>query len=240
MRTLRLRQSQFGGTILGIILGILFGLAVAVAVALYVGKVPVPFTNHNQPRTPAQDAEEAQRNRNWDPNAPLGGRNTGVRQPSISGAVGGASPAQPTTPDTTNPPEPSLVPDKPEPPPPPKQTASKPTAASSKPAATKPSSEDPLGDMLRERAGREANTKSGDPFTYYVQAGAFRSQTDAEAQRARLSLLGIQARVTEREQAGRTVYRVRVGPFDNKDSADRAKSQLDNNSVDSALVRVQR
>ncbi len=238
MRTLRLRQSQFGGTILGIILGILFGLAVAVAVALYVGKVPVPFTNHNQPRTPAQDAEEAQRNRNWDPNAPLGGRNTGVRQPSISGSVGGASPAQPTQPDTTNPPTPSLVPDTtpettapPKPPKPPASAASKPTA--------KPS-EDPLGDMLRERAGREANTKSGDPFTYYVQAGAFRSQTDAEAQRARLTLLGIQARVTEREQAGRTVYRVRVGPFDNKDSADRAKSQLDNNSVDSALVRVQR
>ena len=234
MRTLRLRQSQFGGTILGIILGILFGLAVAVAVALYVGKVPVPFTNHNQPRTPAQDAEEAQRNRNWDPNAPLGGRNSGVRQPSISGSVGGAS----TPPDTTNPPTPSLVPDTtpettapPKPPKPPASAASKPTA--------KPS-EDPLGDMLRERAGREANTKSGDPFTYYVQAGAFRSQTDAEAQRARLTLLGIQARVTEREQAGRTVYRVRVGPFDNKDSADRAKSQLDNNSVDSALVRVQR
>jgi len=33
---------------------------------------------------------------------------------------------------------------------------------------------------------------------------------------------------------------VRVGPFDNKDSADKAKAQLDNNSVDSALVRVQR
>ena len=235
MRTLRVRQSQFGGTILGIILGILFGLAVAVAVALYVGKVPVPFTNHNQPRTPAQDAQEAERNRNWDPNAPLGGRNTGVRQPSISGAVGGASPAQPATPpDTTNPPPPVLVPDaQPETPPPPRQPASKPTP-------TPKPSEDPLGDMLRERAGREANTKSSDPFTYYVQAGAFRSQTDAEAQRARLNLMGIQARVTEREQAGRTVYRVRVGPFDNKDSADRAKSQLDNNSVDSALVRVQR
>ena len=235
MRTLRLRKSQFGGTILGIILGILFGLAVAVAVALYVGKVPVPFTNHNQPRTPAQDAAEAERNRNWDPNAPLGGRNSGVRQPSISGAVGGASPAQPATPpETTTRPEPSLVPDTPEPPAPP------PKPAASKPAPTPKPSEDPLGDMLRERAGREANTKSSDPFTYYVQAGAFRSQTDAEAQRARLNLLGIQARVTEREQAGRTVYRVRVGPFDNKDSADKAKAQLDNNRVDSALVRVQR
>ena len=238
MKTMRSRQSQFGGTILGIILGILFGLAVAVAVALYEGKVPVPFTNHNQPRSADQDAAEAERNRNWDPNAPLGGRNSGVRQPTISGAVGGASPAAPSDPvaTTTLPPQPTLVPDA-DVPPPPKPPASKPAAT----AATTPKpSEDPLGDLLRERSGRAANTNSGDPFTYYVQAGAFRASADADAQRARLNLLGIQARVTEREQAGRTVYRVRVGPFDNKEAADRAKSQLDTNSVDSALVRVQR
>lgn len=235
------RGGQHGGTILGIVLGILFGLAVAVAVALYVGKVPVPFTSHNQPRTADQDAAEAERNRNWDPNSPLGGRNSGVRQPSVSGTVGGAS--APAEDEAPMPPPPSLVPDAPDtdtaqvPPTPPK-----PPPTSEKPVATptpKPS-DDPLGDLLRERAGRAANTNSGDPFTYYVQAGAFRAVADADAQRARLSLLGIQARVTEREQAGRTVYRVRVGPFDNKDAADRAKAQLDGNNVDSALVRVQR
>ena len=59
-------------------------------------------------------------------------------------------------------------------------------------------------------------------------------------QRARLLLLGMQAKVTEREQAGRTVYRVRVGPFDKKDDADRIKDRLDNNSIETALVRVQR
>jgi len=76
--------------------------------------------------------------------------------------------------------------------------------------------------------------------TYFVQAGAFRTPDDAEAQRARLSLMGVEARVTEREQAGRTVYRVRVGPFQNKDAADRVKDRLDGNGFDSALVRVQR
>ena len=50
----------------------------------------------------------------------------------------------------------------------------------------------------------------------------------------------MQARVTEREQAGRTVYRVRVGPFDKKDDADKVKDRLDNNSIETALVRVQR
>ncbi|MCB2070411.1 MAG: SPOR domain-containing protein, partial [Ottowia sp.] len=53
-----------------------------------------------------------------------------------------------------------------------------------------------------------------------------------------MSLIGVEARVTEREQAGRTVYRVRVGPFQNKDAADRVKERLAGNGLDAALVRV--
>ena len=42
------------------------------------------------------------------------------------------------------------------------------------------------------------------------------------------------------DQSGRTVYRVRVGPFDRRDEADTAKDKLENNGVESSLVRVQR
>ena len=87
---------------------------------------------------------------------------------------------------------------------------------------------------------RRAGLIGLDPFNYFVQAGAYRTPEDAEQQRARLLLLGMQAKVTEREQAGRTVYRVRVGPFDKKDDADKVKDRLDNNSIETALVRVQR
>jgi cell division protein FtsN len=75
---------------------------------------------------------------------------------------------------------------------------------------------------------------------YFVQAGAFRTPDDAEAQRAKLSLMGVEARITEREQAGRTVYRVRAGPFNKKEDADRLKERLDGGGLESALVRVQR
>ena len=81
---------------------------------------------------------------------------------------------------------------------------------------------------------------AGDPFTYYVQAGAFARTEDAEQQRARLAMLGVESRLTEREQGGRTVYRVRVGPFEKKEDADAAKEKLGDAGVDSALVRVQR
>ena len=66
-----MRQAQRGGTFLGIILGVVIGLAGALAVAIYVTKVPVPFMNKNQPRKAEQDAAEALKNKNWDPNAPL-------------------------------------------------------------------------------------------------------------------------------------------------------------------------
>lgn len=91
------------------------------------------------------------------------------------------------------------------------------------------------------RANAAANTSTNEaPFTFFVQVGAYRMQQDADAQRARLGLMGIDARVSEREQAGQTVYRVRVGPFQNKDAADRVKERLSGNGYDAALVRVAR
>jgi len=36
------------------------------------------------------------------------------------------------------------------------------------------------------------------------------------------------------------VFRVRVGPFDKKDDADKAKEKLDKAGLETALVRVQR
>ncbi|PKO59104.1 MAG: sporulation protein, partial [Betaproteobacteria bacterium HGW-Betaproteobacteria-18] len=67
-----------------------------------------------------------------------------------------------------------------------------------------------------------------------------RTTEDAEAQRAKLSLSGIETKISEREQAGRTVYRVRLGPFDKREDADAAKTRLESAGIETALVRVQR
>jgi cell division protein FtsN len=101
-----------------------------------------------------------------------------------------------------------------------------------------------LGDLARAKtagAGAAGSTAAGaDPFTYSVQAGAYRTPEDAETQRAKLAMLGFDAKISEREQSGHTVYRVRIGPFDKKDEAEKAKERLDGSGVDTALVRVQR
>ena len=100
-----------------------------------------------------------------------------------------------------------------------------------KPAVTA----DPLGDLAKARAG-----VTSEPFVYFVQVGAFRTVEDAESQRAKLSLSGVEAKVSEREQAGRAVFRVRVGPFEKKEDAEKTKAKLDATGVETALVRVQR
>jgi cell division protein FtsN len=110
-------------------------------------------------------------------------------------------------------------------------------------SATPPAAATPQPATNQPAAAPAANPKasnSTDPFTYFVQAGAFKSATDADAQKAKLSMMGIEAKVSEREQAGRVVYRVRSGPFDDKDQAEKIKARLDSNGMDAALVRVQR
>ena len=216
-------HTQRGGTFLGVIVGLLLGLGAALAVALYVTKVPVPFMNKGATKTTAeQDAQESQKNKNWDPNAPLYGKNPA--KASASGTVGTATVVTGTATAVAN-----------------TGTAAKPATPAS---AAKPSA-DPLGDLAKAKTAggttaTAAVSSGADPFTYFVQAGAFRTPEDAEAQKAKLVIAGFEAKITEREQSGRTVFRVRVGPIDKKDEADKAKEKLEAAGFETAVVRVQR
>jgi cell division protein FtsN len=98
------------------------------------------------------------------------------------------------------------------------------------------------GQSPRPRHPKEpqaAAAKAPDPFTYFVQVGAFRTADDAETQRAKLSLAGIETKVSERQQAGSLVHRVRVGPFDTREAAEKSRNQLNASGIEAALVRVQ-
>jgi cell division protein FtsN len=211
---MRNRFGQSGGTFVGFVGGLVLGLGIALAVAVYVTKVPVPFMSKAIPHNAEQDASETQKNKDWDPNAPLYGKNPAK-------PASGAEVVM----------QPPVVKDK----------AVAPDA---------PATADPLGDLAKARAqGKEGVTKegaakdaaaAGDPFIYFVQIGAFRTAEDAEAQRAKLSLSAVEAKVSEREQAGRNVFRVRTGPYEKRDEADKAKAKLDGMGLETALVRVQR
>ena len=61
---------------------------------------------------------------------------------------------------------------------------------------------------------------------FVVQAGSFGSREQAESARARLILLGQDARIESGEVGGRTWHRVVVGPFSSRQQADSAQKQL--------------
>lgn len=221
-------RSSTGGTLIGLVIGLLVGLGVALAVAVYVTRVPIPFVDRNVSRNADQDALEAERNKGWNPNRSLGG----AAAPAVT-APPPAAPAAQTPGAIVVPPADG-------------QALPAPAATTTRPAAA-----DPLGDLVQSRLGQPAAAPpastapapaapTADPFTYFVQAGAFRTPADAETQRAKLAMLGIDAQISEREQNGRTVFRVRVGPFNQKALADLTLEQLQVNNIESALVRVQR
>ena len=240
-----MKKQQQGGTILGFILGLVVGLGAALGVAVYVSKVPVPFINKGGPRGVDQDAAEVEKNKNWDPNSPLYGKNPApISAPAASGVVGTDTPAADTAPVAANGKDGKEAKDG-------KETKDKDAKATKEAKeakdakdsknAARSSSADPLGDLAKAKGGADsAASDNKDPFSYFVQAGAFRTQADADAQRAKLAILGWEARVSEREQSGRTVFRVRVGPFDKRADADQIRGKLDNAKVESNLVRVQR
>jgi cell division protein FtsN len=224
---------QRGSFALGLVVGLLIGLALALGVAVYVTKVPVPFVDKVPQRNAGQDAADAEKNRNWDPNAPLASKGAGR---SASGVIGEAPPA--------------AAPVVPAPAP-----AQAPTAAVVAPASA-PALINPSG--LGGVPARPANQATGsaaaaasaaasaaaarsDAGQYLVQVGAYARTDDAEQQRAKLAIAGLVARVSERDQAGKVMYRVRLGPFDTREEADAAREQaVAAGYAESTLVRAPR
>jgi cell division protein FtsN len=214
-------HSQRGGTLLGLIIGLVMGLGVALAVAVYVTKVPTPFSNKNQPRTNEQDVQETEKNKDWNPNS--------VFQPKPPAPA----PEAPSSPATAE-----AGPDKAA-----SSSAGQSGSDASKPEPRPAVTADPLGELAKSKSGLTTPATPGaaaDPFDYVVQVGAYRTPSDADAQKAKLAMMGLDAKVSEREQAGRTVYRVRLGPYTDKAAAERVRARLEGSGIDNTLVRVQR
>jgi cell division protein FtsN len=87
------------------------------------------------------------------------------------------------------------------------------------------------------QAAAEGGKDEGSRFL--LQAGAFRTAQDADSLRARLALLGYDARVYPIEQGGNTLYRVRLGPYGGLDDINRIRKTLAENNIDSQVVRAQ-
>jgi cell division protein FtsN len=76
-----------------------------------------------------------------------------------------------------------------------------------------------------------------DKYIYFLQVGAFKEVVEAESARAKLALVGVEASVSEKNNDGAVLHRVRVGPFDHIDAMNKMRTKLSESGVDTAIVR---
>lgn len=225
-----------GSTLFGVLAGVILGLLAAAAVAVYISGAPMPFVDRasRAPDTAAPTLQNLP-----DPNRGLSA--AGVAPPSVLvppttvvpgtgagvGALSGATPS-------------------------PGQAGSAPAAgqASGTPAPT-PGSSDALGAFVAG-LGASANGTQGAASSatprpapiptapagrYILQVGAFRVIEDAEALKARLALMGFEARIVQAMVNGVLVNRVQVGPYATLEAMTQARERLTANRVESTVVR---
>ncbi|MCD4866253.1 SPOR domain-containing protein [Pseudomonas sp. PLB05] len=105
-------------------------------------------------------------------------------------------------------------------------TPSTPGTAPGQPAATPP---------------KEATTKAQPPVTlFFLQAGSFRTQADADRVRAQIIMLGQDVRVESGKVKDDTWYRVLVGPYSDRDQLTQAQKQLAGSGFKNLLLQQRR
>lgn len=197
----------------GTLLGIVIGLVIGLGIALIVAMVVTKTPIPFTDKTGRAKSAEPTVNQSGDPNQPLYKRRGALPESPIAVEV-------PRAPENT--------------------------AAPSLPARPEIRVEPipPAGAPIVERSTPEQATSQDeapdDKWQYYLQAGAFRGQDDAEGMRAKLALLGVEARLTERPSETGLLYRVRVGPFEQMEAMSRVRSKLTDNGIDAAVVRISR
>ncbi|MEO5566785.1 MAG: SPOR domain-containing protein [Luteimonas sp.] len=87
-------------------------------------------------------------------------------------------------------------------------------------------------------AGARVAATAGSDTPYILQAGAFGGAGDAETVKARIALLGLSARVEAADIQGKTVYRVRMGPYGTASELADAKRKLANGGLPALAIKA--
>ena len=239
--TTRRSSGESGSTLYGALAGLLLGLIVAAVVAFYVTKAPVPFVDRASRQ--GDNGKLPDPRQAPDPNAGLYGRDGGAGTPSTGptatapAPLPGAGTGQATGPAASKGDDTpaklddlgALIATLP--------TSKAPAVASAAPSAAPSQAPTPISKAAPAPAPKPAATASAANGTYYLQAGAFRGENDAESLKARIILLGLPVAVQKAEVNGKPINRVRVGPFARLDDMNRARGRLGENKIETAVVR---
>jgi len=212
-----------GGTVLGIIIGLVLGLVIAVGVAIFLQRGTKPFadkTGRDKPST----AKVQEKGASTDPNAPLYGKDARTADAKKDGKDEDRFSFYKILPGeekaSTSPDAPKSAP----------ADAKKDAKEAKDSKGTEVAKAEPSAPKEASNTGREL---------YYLQAGAFGSAGDADNQKAKLALMGFEAKVEATEVEGKgTLHRVRIGPYARLDDINRVRATLAQNGVDASLVKL--
>ncbi|WP_035824514.1 SPOR domain-containing protein [Janthinobacterium sp. RA13] len=224
-------RRQQGNTLVGIIIGLVIGLGIAVVVALVITKGASPFTDKSGK---AGKSTEPTAGQIADPNKPMYGNKEAAKEAARDFSKEPreiVTPTQPTAPA----PAPAQQPKAP----PPDALQELIGTLKDKPAPKTPAAA-PAAPQAKADVKEAKADAANDKWIYYLQAGAFHDMSDAESTRGKLALLGFEAAISDRSTDAGVLHRVRVGPFNQLEAMNRARTKLSENGIDVAVVRNQK
>ena len=215
-----------GGTLLGLFIGIALGLALAATVAFYLTRAGNPYQAGPSGKEPSREAtKEMGRPGRADTGAADKPRFDfykilpGAEEPKV----------QPKAPDRGSSDKATA------------ERAASPDKGDGKVATkadAKPESKSQAkADERPATAVQDRQPKASDKF--WLQAGSFASEADAENLKARLAFAGWEATVQTAILPDKGIrYRVRLGPYDNTDALQRIKSELATRGFDVTVIKI--
>jgi cell division protein FtsN len=203
---------QSGSTVIGFLIGLVCGLGVAVAVAIFVTKAPIPFVN-KAPKPSERILEPKSGADMPDPNKTLQSKAGRPAQPD----AGAAAPASEGTDGAAKDEKKDSI-----------GGATGDNKGDGKAADAKPAAPAKTADAKPAESGKA---------TYQLQVGSFVSNADAESRKIKLALAGFEAKVMQAEVDGKTVYRVRTGPYKDFDDMNKARGKLTEGGFDVSIAR---
>lgn len=220
---------QRGSTLTGFIIGLIIGLGIAVIVALMITKGASPFTDRSNKMGRPADLEPSLAS---DPNKPMYGNREAARVASKQLADReAAKAAKAAAPAPAPAPAPAAAEADP---------LGQAIAGMTEPAAPKPAAVAAAPAAVAGAAAPATAAGADDKYIYFLQAGAFREISDAEATRAKLALLGFEAAISDRTSDSGVLHRVRLGPFSQVEAVNKARAKLLDSGIDVAIVRNQK
>jgi cell division protein FtsN len=103
-----------------------------------------------------------------------------------------------------------------------------------------PRGEEPVTDKeLKERMRAARSQPGGGKDVYYIQAGSFQNPAEADNQKAKLAILGVESSVEPAALPDKGIwYRVRIGPYSKLDEINRVRQTLAQNGINASLVKL--